>query len=186
MLLFRSHIQPKVLKAPRHILSQDVNFRPLNFDLRITLCWQSYCTRGGATDTKSIIHRVGAWSQLISVQSGCNRLKHIRCFQRNISLEEAGDCLAVTQGFGLLLPQHSCKAKMDISDRLIYHVHLFCTCRKAKKREKKERKTLWEYISYGGINTSECDFIFLVWRLQEVDYIFHSCPSAPHLHDAFN
>lgn len=70
---------------------------------------------------------------------------------------------------------------MDNSDRLIYHVHLFCMCKKEK-----EKKTLWEYISYGGINTSECDFIFPTWRLQEVDYTFHSCPGAPHLHVAFN
>lgn len=158
MLLFRSYIQLRV-EARRHVPSEDANFWPLNFGLRITLCWQSYCTPGGATDTKSIIHRAGAWSELISVQSGCNRLKHIRRFQRNISPEEDGDCLAVTHGFGLLLPEHSYKAETESSDRPIYHAHLFCMCKIATTKKKKS--PLWEYISYDGINTSECDFIFL-------------------------
>lgn len=92
-------------------------------------CWQSHYTAGGATDTKSIIHRAGAWSQLISVQSGCNRLKHIRCLPGKHFPKENGSTLAVSHSLTLLLQEHSYKPETDQSDRPIYHVHLFCLCK---------------------------------------------------------
>ena len=52
--------------------------------------WQSHYSPGRAPDTKSIIHTAQAWSQLISVQSGCNSASHTPgVCQRNISQRRA-------------------------------------------------------------------------------------------------
>lgn len=127
------------------------NFWPLNFDPSTPTCWQSHYTPGRATDTKSIIHSVGAQSQLISVQSGCNCLKHIRRLPEKHFPEDNGSTLPVSHSLTLLLQEHSYKAETDKSDRPIYHIHLF-VCIKIPLRE---------YISYDSINTSGYDFIFL-------------------------
>lgn len=77
-------------------------------------------------DTKSIIHGVRAWSQLISVQSRRNRLKLIRRLPAQHLPEEDGSTFAVSQGF-TVLQQHRCEAETDKSgiNRHFIFIYLF-------------------------------------------------------------